>query len=1176
MRSFWFTVGEKDMKNRFASVVLLLVLSTTMNHLVAQNSATFEVWSEANGLNKLSDHATDSVTFTVSGSVATLTIELREEYRGSPTRRLQMTIPGFSGVGQYKPTEGQTSAWQNFSSSGRCDCFAHLVNDIVITHYDSSRGEAKGTFQWKCRSFATSGTELIYRIRNGTFEVGQQGKITLTVTPGDTIRIPDLAEDTTIILTVEAKRGNDLVDSARIFVNDPTSTQTEFFADTGITNSNGRQAVPITFRKSTPSGDYTLKFYAEKNGLRRSDTIPVVLRYGDRYWHYTCAGARILTFDAGEGNRWKPIAEGSPIVSASGRLEIGGVIRVDGKLRINTTAGQQRVFLDSGRVYIPDVQFTSSDRGDLDLNNIVTGGDFQLPNCDGIVEMLTESALTKKLPGGVELQLNSFSFINRADAHGLALKGTISMSNTRTGCESTIDTSGGFDLTDPGRQKLSIGVSITREHGFENLSVNAANVAVTSALCLEEFSASADFEREIYSLAGKAKFPVKGTELSLGGSVLFKNHPATPSNTLALDSLSVSLELGNCRPIPNTVFCFRGLGLSTSGLANPTAIGNAYRATITVESAEQAIIDRASWIPEIFGQPKIAQFEGTLEYRHPLIFTGALTTRLIRLEAISSSKPWQAEGTVTASWDLNNRLSLNGDMKIGHLGADDYVLNVNGGMQLYWHPVVGISGSVNGLARIPNPGEQLLERRFVGTALRFMQLSGSMPQTLGQSTASVAMNENDGFDIRASVDVSQNPIDYIRSFGRMGFSFQYKDGVPTFKTFHDTLQGPTIIRTKGVDEVQATTADTVVVTDDIERLFIVVSDDGPAPTTRLRSPDGVVHEDASQDGKILRFATPNGEIVQWTLVDPQRGAWIVETDDATASTTVEITANRTPVTFTFSASNQEPNVIVADWVPVSTTATGDVRFYLDDDALGFDGVLVGIGRDVDGTLSIQLPEGLTGCSYRIHGRRELPGRLPSQSYADLAISGPGSSVPAPVEVRATANVQGRTTISWRMNQGTSPHGFSVVIRDADGRDSVIATTFGDVRSIVVTISDHESKFVRVVAFDSQGTTSCPTEGVNIVTSVHQDRILQPTSMIGLSLAPNPAESLTSVRFVTRNEAELTVTDVTGRIVLRQHLPSSDGDWQSIDVEASQFPTGTYLVTIRTSAESASQILSVMR
>ncbi|MBL0322987.1 MAG: hypothetical protein IPP80_11560 [Ignavibacteria bacterium] len=381
----------------------------------------------------------------------------------------------------------------------------------------------------------------------------------------------------------------------------------------------------MTFHSArTRPGNYVISVVAEKTDLRKSDTTKVTVYWGNRIWNYKCAGINVLEFDAGEGREWKPETEGSSTLKSNGPVTIGGVIKVDGAVSINTTAGQNRVFIENGtRIVIPNVRFSASETSDLLLTNIVDGGILPLPDCDGIIKFaagLAAKKLNKKMPGGVELTLEEFKIINRADAKGISIKGKITVAQAKVGCDAVADSAGGFEVPDDARQGLAIGVTVTTA-GWESLSFEAEAIALTHSVCMNQFAVNADFVNEIYSLAGKFTFPVKGSEISLGGGVLFKNNPSNPDKKLHFDSLVATLELGECKPIPQTPLCFKALSLSTSGWSNPNANGRAVRAAVTLNSIEQVILDRARWIETLFGEPTICELEGTVEYRHPLIFT---------------------------------------------------------------------------------------------------------------------------------------------------------------------------------------------------------------------------------------------------------------------------------------------------------------------------------------------------------------------------------------------------------------------------------------------------------------------------------------------------------------------------------------------------------------------------
>ncbi len=1165
----------------YALALVVLVTSFFTPSAHAQNSATFEIWRDAD-LFKLSTNTTDSVTYTKVGTVLTITCEVREPFAPRTTRKLQITIPNFTGIGQYDPSTGASTYWENFTQTKSCNCFDAAINDVNITRYDSVRKEIGGTFNWKCQSFSSgTGEQINYRVRNGVFDVGAE-KVKIELVPKDSIVVGELQNDTTLLVTVTAKRGTTPLAGVKIFISDKTSDASANYPEKGTTNANGVFAYTINFRKATPPGEYLVKVYGTKDDMRGSDTAKTTVYYGNRYYHYKCAGVSVLEFDAGEGKEWKPETEGSPTLKATGTITVGGAIKIDGTVRINTTAGAQRVFVDGGRIYIPNVRFAADDIGDLDLTNVLTGSDFPLPNCDGIIQFVSSKKLSKKLPGGIEVELSSFSIINRADAKGLSIKGKIKMGNARMGCDNVIDTSGGFDITEDPRQSLSIGVSVTNTNGFENLTFDALNISLSNWLCINEFSLSADFVNAVYSLAGKVTFPAGGSTITLGAGVLFKKNPALADNKLHLDSVQASLELGTCKPIGTTPLCFKGLTFSASGLAGATWNGATVRSSIIVNSIEAVILDRARWIEPIFGKPTIAEYEGTLEYRHPLVFTGTIAARNIKIDKISASKPWQMEGVHSATLDFNNSAAINGSMKIGHLGADDYFLTATGNMTFFWHPVIGVSATVNGLVRIPAPGPEVLAIRFIGTALRFMQLSGYIPMTLGSSAASLLVNEDVGFAISTSVDVSQNPNDYIRAFGRMSLDFKYNNEV-SFNTRVDTIATwvQPVRPPNYDDQVQeaAMPVDTIVVDNTMDRVFIMVIGAGTtaAPASSVKAPNGTVYTATSTDSSVRKFSTPNGEMTQWSLINPMQGNWILTLTTPKAGDEVEVTVNRKERSFTIALTSTNRTATVT-WDTAGSHEGDEVRIFLDADSEGYNGTYVGKATASAGMYIYTLPTTLTECAYSVHATRLTSGQPIVSVYAPTSMRLTGTSgVVSPVEVTAIANQFGRTSVQWRMPIGSAVAGFLIYVSDGTGLDSIYATPFSGERFIMLDIANHLNKKIFIVAFDSNSARSCRTEAIAITTGIEDHPFVTAGGGVHVSIVPNPTNGRTVIRYdASSNVRSIDIINIFGNRIASLTPESPTSGWNQVEWDANSFPSGTYYVRISTPAGITSAPLSVIR
>lgn len=1156
----------------------------------AQNTASWQIWSDIDGnLTKQSDFTTDSVIVVRNGKVVTVTMEARVNFGDKTTRRLEFVIGDFEGVGRYTPVNGTGSFWENFTLDKKCKCQDHISNDVTITKFDSTKNELSGTFTFKCNSTSTTGgLELFSRIREGKFSFFGSGKIKLEITPKDTLSIGELQADTTFNIQIKALNGTTPLGGATIFVNNKIETPTEFFDQKNTTGEDGTTTYEVKIKKDTPPGDYLIRLYGDKSPFTARDTAFVMIRYGKRFFDFKCGGLSVLRFDAGEGKEWKPVATGSPIVKSDGPVKIGGVIVVNGAVRINTTAGAERVFIDGGKVVIPDIgNDGNGGKEDLDLSNYFPDV-FPLPDCSGIIQLAIDSTkgpggakkLSKKLPGGTTIELTKFGFIERSDAKGISIEGKISLMNSRAGCDPALDTTGGFTVTEPSNQSLTIGADITTgaPYGFEKLAVKAEAISLTSALCIKEIAVNADFLNKIYLLGGKIEFPVKKNKLALGGAVQFRTNPANPTDKMALDSINLSATLADPFRIGTTPLGFKSLTLATGGLSLPTFDGSTYKATVLVQSLEQIIMNEFPKLQSAFGKLALIEIEGSCEYKHPAIITGTITTRALKLPKISTTKPWQAEGVNSVRFDYNSSLVASGSIKLGHLGGPDYLLNGSGSLTAQWFPTTGISGTITGQVGLPSPGPDILKLQYIGSILRFMRLSGLIPQQLGTGTATVGLNDNTGFTISASADVSQNPVDLIRDFGRLNILFNVKDTV-SFSLIHDTVpvnRGGIIGKT--IPEVQdaAQATNQIVVDEDVERVFIVVSGATNAPASHLVDPSGTRIDTTSASGAVKKYSTPGGEMTMWTLINPIVGIWQVNIPEVRATDEIEITANRKVKAFAITAEQVDSNVTVR-WQPVGNTDNDIVQVFVDSDSIGADGIFLGQASATSGLFQGVLSADFKGCSYKIYATRIAGSQPITNSYASAVIAG-RTVVPSPLEVTAVSTESGKTTISWRMPAGTAVQAFQIFVKNADGSDTLIASAFTEDRFVVVQIDDHTSKRIAIVAINADGDLSCKTEAVGIVTSVEDNQVQFAANSQNILVVPNPTNNFTTIRFISENAttADVEIVNTVGQLVMSTTNIQLAGGWNTVEWNASGMVPGTYFVRIKTDVGYSSGIISVSK
>lgn len=1168
--------------------VLLYFIS--LGSLPAQNSAVWEVWRVENP-GKISDHSTDSVVVlfdTTGNSVnATIICEARTAFGTRSTRRLAMRILDFHGVGQYNPVTGNgASYWENFSRDSSCGCIDNSANKVVINQWDTATKVMSGVFEFRCQSFiATSGDEILYRIRNGTFRWGGTDKIVIVTDPKDTVRVAQItAEDTTINIVVEATERDAPLEGVTIKILDKTITGSTVFQSHGTTGSDGRLTYAVKLQRDAPAGDYEVKFYGAKADHDSSDTSTVLIRYRNRIWEYKCVGATVLSFDAGEGKEWKPVSEGSPLVHASGNIMVNGILEMRGKVRINTTSGAEQVFLDSGKVYLK----TTDDNGapsDMECTFVIgSDGTFRFPDCNGLFDVARDSIvkkLSKKLFGGVEVSIEKFSLIKRATGNGIDIEGKIDFGElARLGCDPAQDPTGSMNA-DPASRAITIGIALTTA-GFESLRIKAESMKATDMFCLKEFTAGIDNFNKTANLGAKATMNLKGAEFTAGFDSFWKSSTGNVgASDLKLDSLMAEVELENCKPIPQTPFCFHAAKFSTSGWASATPAGRAVRLGLVLNSSEQFILDKAPWITSLMGSPQIAQLEGTIEYRHPLIFTGSLVARLLRISKPFESKPWQCEGTVALSLDMNNRLLGTATGNFFHLGADDYFVSGSIQHQIQWNPMLGYSGTATGTLRIPAPGEDLLEVPGVGTVLRFMKLSGLIPQTLGQASVSALLNQDDGFQLRGTVDVSQHPDPFIRAFGVMSAKVTSNNGVWDVNLQQGTIPPSNFIKGDvkpgdGVQMVPAKTSDTIVVDGMMTRVFVMIVGATTAPVSSITDPSGKTYTETSSDSSVMKFATPGNEMVQWTLVSPEVGKWILDLTDPQPGDEVEVTVQRLGRPFSVEATMQDKTINVT-WDNTTSSPEGVVRIFIDENAVGYDGIYIGSSKDAAGQFQFTAPDGLSNCTYYVYAQRFSPGEPDDQGYAEGQFDIGTSAVAQPLNVQAMSNDAGRTAITWTVPPGSALSGFHISTVDALGIEELIATAMSDERRVEVDINEREGKSIIVRSFDQGGVRSCPTTPTGIVTDVAEYKPTFVTSVGTMVVVPNPAQSSFEVRYhtTTGNITSVQLFDLLGSMVATVPVVTAETSGVVV-VPCNDLPSGAYIVRLVLAENHVDGVVHILR
>jgi len=254
-----------------------------------------------------------------------------------------------------------------------------------------------------------------------------------------------------------------------------------------------------------------------------------------------------------------------------------------------------------------------------------------------------------------------------------------------------------------------------------------------------------------------------------------------------------------------------------------------------------------------------------------------------------------------------------------------------------------------------------------------------------------------------------------------------------------------------------------------------------------------------------------------------------------------------------------------------------VRVFLDENAVGYDGIFIGSVKEESGEYQFAIPAGLSNCSYNVYAQRFSAGEPDAQIYDEEPLPLNTSLVAQPFSVQAVSNDVGRTAITWTVPPGSALSGFHISTVDALGVEELIATAMSDERRVEVVIEGHTGKQIMVRSFDEGRTRSCPTVPVAITTDVTEYKHHFANASGSMTVVPNPAQSSFEVRYhapmgdaVYVRLYDLLGTEVTTIPVVD---PENSG---AVVVPCSSLPSGSYLVQIVLESGHVDGIVHIVR
>lgn len=1161
---------------------LLLLLVTgilIVSSSVAQGVDNITFTTNSGGPNRV--WTSNEVNITLSGSTVTIVGAMPTGDPARPIQTITMRLRNFKPNDTYPKTfnfvNEQDARWQNFAgTTGMCNCQS---GSLTITTIDPD-GRMHGTFNWTCGTVFPSGNVVTTRITEGVVSGVIPLQLSLRVRPGKKFtENPD--KEVTLSFTVsDYATDRPLSGATVVCLDNPLLIKKNY--DVGVSDDVG--SVKYTFKipkDLTEKKTYALTFTARRGEDVDAATITQEIEVDPepRYWYYKCGGVNVIEYDAGEGERWENVGEGSPIKKASGNKVIVNrfLTHEGGEFKIDTTPGSERV-LYTGKLLCPDCADIGLPGGVfLEAESLLMTS--ASGNCDGILKLAAAKQTGLKIFGGA-IKLQEVAFLPEWDNPGIHVKvsyETPAGNDVRSQCAKS---------NDPGSKGLAMSFN-WRKNGIEKFGLEATNLGVGKAFCFNELAASYDWKLETLSFNARATFEeMLDKTAEIKTSFVFRGDTASGNENIYLkDFMLQSTSEAVCTPMPAgplAAFCLKGWRVN-AGFDTDKGVRkwNFGLTGIFKPTAEALAEGKFSWVKkwgDALGAEKPELFEMELggKWEYPLSFSGKGLVKIAKIPFISVTRPWQVTMDATQKIDFLSGATLRGNIKMCHLGADDYFASLTDvGYSITFLPFeMCVSGK--GALRIPRIGDEINEQGAAGF-LKWARAFGVDNTNLGQGSVYLGLNEKVGFNFNISCDVSQNPVAFIRSYGK--FFFDVK-GTPADGLVIDWGRAfaarPIRWDRKPDDMIQANAVDTFAVTADIDRVIVLVSGETTAPASMLVDPNGVEYATTKSDSTIIRFDAANGSMTQWFVIDPVPGNWVVKLTDPKPEDELRISIVRKERPFTMQTSVSGRNLTVS-WDPSAYAAGDIIALVLDENNEGHDGVALGEVDATRGTFTYAMSDSLRACSYYVSATRVAVGLEITSVYSDEPISTGKSILPPPTNVRAYQNTtDGMTTITWTPSSDPLTVAY-VIYADLPGEDTVLGYAESYETRFTIGTPDLGGRSIYLVAVNAQNQRGCPSESILTVVSVDNDGgVAEVSSTAPIDVIPHPVHATARVIWnaPSPSAAHLRITNMVGATVAEFAHATGTAGMQDVVVDVSNLVPGTYAVSIISEAGMISRMFVV--
>ncbi|MCX6141294.1 MAG: hypothetical protein NTX15_10795 [Candidatus Kapabacteria bacterium] len=1024
-----------------------------------------------------------------------------------------------------------------------------------ITSVDDATNTVTGTFSWYGYVKLQNGIELNVHISEGAFTLKIRPELGIVARPADGAKVKPKKPHTVTIFAIKQINPKVFIEGATITLTHDATAFKNAKTLTAVTNAEGAATFVLDTRAELVGGDYTFKVKATKKDFidSKETTVKFKVDTTDRYYYSKCKGAQFIEFDAGVGEKWED--DGAPYVMSTGeKVLMAGLITFPGKVRIDTSLGGAKVFFNTS-AKIEQTFFDGTEKDFVIVNSPMT---FVAPKCDLVLDFALKE-LSEQLTGGKIINPRIEMLGNGVSAAGLKIGAGMELgTNTYDGCNSDLPFGTVWAPNKKAEVDLEVGFLKTGPRWDLLATGTVKNFTPVASWCVKEAKVEYRGDSSLFRLSAK----IKNSMFSdASGSVTFKDG--------TLNALKIDFELERCIPIPDLPnVCWRGGGFSVENLL----IGNPLRGSVNAKFGPY------DPLKDLY----LLTIEGGFEDPPAKVY-GKITGNLVKMEALSSKKPWQIEvsgkGTVEPA---AVKATLDVSASALHLGAD-YFLTGTLSASLALNPI-GVSGAFSGSMKFPKVADELLPKagkigRFINQWAPFPlgTVSGTISLLAsGERTATV---KYDMTNLISPGPAADEVTAALRAMGRGTLSVDFNllpspsawdldaGFIELFKAglFGSVENGKAGDRTQAADKMVAVPAGQ-------ESIVIFLETAAAGVASSLKTPTGATLTATDVANGIFRVPSPDGKITLWVVKNPQVGNWTISAPTASATDTLSVMGVVPPPTFELSSSIVG-NDLKATWTGTSLPSDCRVQIFVDNDDKGFDGTYVGTATAGVGSLTVALQDSTIPCSFHVYAI--VSGKTVGiADYSSDTHANPRATLPIPMNAVAESNLAGNTTITWTpINDARVA---SIGVLDAS-TDSLVTSAYRFENSVSATVPSHQTTQLRLVTYDHNGRRSCESAPISITTDVDDDVVFAGDHGYTIGVAPHPVTDRARIFIngVVAETVNVHVVDIRGVDVYSSVVVLDRANAILVEVPSSALTSGVYTIILSTPSALVSRSFIVM-